>query len=70
MDTVGKYMKVLIVVGVVLFLFFLFVIINYSNDKTYEKYKYKFFSWNTYILLFDFICTNIFWKKLVFRITK
>lgn len=43
-------MKVLIVVGVVLFLFFLFVIINYSNDKTYEKYKYKFFSWNTYIL--------------------
>ena len=43
-------MEVLIVVGVVLFLFFLFLIINYSNDKTYEKYKYEFFSWNTYIL--------------------
>ena len=43
-------MKVLIAVGVVLFLFFLFVIINYSNDKTYEKYKYKFFTWNTYVL--------------------
>jgi hypothetical protein len=43
-------MKVLIVVGVLLFLFFLFVIINYSNDKTYEKYKYEFFTWNTYVL--------------------
>ena len=43
-------MKVLIAVGVVLFMFFLFVIINYSNDKTYEKYKYKFFTWNTYVI--------------------
>ena len=43
-------MKVLIVVGVVLFLILLFVITNYSNDKTYEKYKYKFFTWNTYII--------------------
>ena len=35
-------MKVLIAVGIILFLFFLFVIINYSNDKTYEKYNKSF----------------------------
>lgn len=55
-------MKVLTVIGVVLFLFFLFVITSYSNDKTYEKYKYEFFTWNNYIV-YALICMSIYFGR-------
>lgn len=55
-------MKVLIAIGVVLFLILLFVITNYSNDKTYKKYKYEFFTWNNYVL-YAFICVLIYFGR-------